>query len=118
MMHFLANENFPIASVRDLRNAGHDVAAIIEDSPAADDADILARALREDRVILTFDSDYGNLIYRDRLPAAAVVYLRYEPLTPEEPAQHILRLLAIDGMDLYNHFTVADRRHIRQRALP
>ena len=117
-MRFLADENFPIASVRKLRRAGYDVIAIIEDNPGIDDTTILAQAAAEDRIILTFDSDYGDLIFRDKLPAAPVIYLRYEPLTPEEPAAHILRLLALEGLTLPRRFTVVDRRRLRQRPLP
>jgi hypothetical protein len=40
-MHFLANENFPLESVRSLRTAGHDVAAVIEDSRGAKDHEVL-----------------------------------------------------------------------------
>ncbi len=118
MIKFLANENFPIASVRILQNAGYDVVAVIENNPGTDDITILAQAAAENRIILTFDSDYSNLIFRDKLPAAAVIYLRYEPLTPEEPASHIVRLLTIDELILPYRFTVVDRRHIRQRPLP
>lgn len=118
MMQFLANENFPIASVRILCRAGYDVVAIIEDNPGIDDTTILAQAVAENRIILTFDSDYGNLIFRDKLPPAAVIYLRYEPITPEEPAFHIVRLLAIEELALSQRFTVADRQSIRQRPLP
>ncbi|MGH7953113.1 MAG: DUF5615 family PIN-like protein [Limisphaerales bacterium] len=33
-MRFLANENFPAASVRLLRESGHDVLYVIEDFPS------------------------------------------------------------------------------------
>jgi len=42
-MLWLANENMPLASIRRLRDAGHDVAAVIEDAPGSDDATVLAR---------------------------------------------------------------------------
>ena len=74
-MDFVANENFPLFSVRLLRNAGHNVASIIEETPGATDSDILKRAQREKRIILTFDRDYGELIYRHRtFFAEGVVY--------------------------------------------
>ncbi|MEZ4706533.1 MAG: DUF5615 family PIN-like protein [Caldilineaceae bacterium] len=117
-MRFLANENFPLPSVRLLRGAGHDVVSITEESPGVADEQILRRALREERIILTFDRDYGELIYRRGMPAAAVLYLRYDPSTPHEPAHHILRLLRISNLDLAHRFTVADRERIRQRPLP
>ena len=36
-MNFLANENFPVNSIRLLRNVGHNVASIIEDTPGVRD---------------------------------------------------------------------------------
>ena len=53
-MRFLANENFPLPSVRLLRQAGYDVASITEDSPGMKDSEVLTRATDEQRVILTF----------------------------------------------------------------
>jgi predicted nuclease of predicted toxin-antitoxin system len=86
-MRFLSNENFPLVSVRLLRRAGFDIAAITEDSPGAKDSTVLTRAVSEQRVVLTFDRDYGELIYRAGLtPPSGIVYFRYDPLTPDEPA--------------------------------
>ena len=72
-MQFLANENVPVVSIRRLRAAGYDVASVIEDSPGATDEAILWQAHTERRIILTFDRDYGELIYRRRLPNPAGV---------------------------------------------
>ena len=63
-MQFLANENFPRKSVVYLRSAGYDVAYGSEDAPRAEDSEVIARAVLEGRIILTFDRDYGELIYR------------------------------------------------------
>jgi hypothetical protein len=52
-MDFLANENFPVNSIRLLRNGGHNVASIIEDAPGVKDYTILKRAYEEKRLILT-----------------------------------------------------------------
>lgn len=117
-MRFLANENFPLASVNQMRRAGHDIAATVEDSPGAKDPEVLARAVREGRVVLTFDRDYGELIYRLGLPRpAGVVYFRFDPVAPEEPAEHLLRLLIVTDVSLEGRFTVAERGHLRQRPL-
>jgi predicted nuclease of predicted toxin-antitoxin system len=60
-MWFLANENFPLPSVRLLRQAGYDVASITEDSPGIEDSEVLTRAANEQQVVITFDRDYGEL---------------------------------------------------------
>ncbi len=117
-MQFLANENFPLKSVRILRGAGHEVAAVIEDSPGAKDHEIMVRAAREEHIILTFDRDYGELIYRLRHPIpAGLIYFRFAPSTPREPAEIVLQLLTVKGLVLEGRFTVVERTQIRQRPL-
>ena len=118
-MRFLANESFPLASVKRLREAGHDVAAVIQDSPGAKDSEVLACAVRDNRIVLTFDRGYGELIYRLGLPVPmGIVYFRYDPLTPEEPAEQLNRLLEVSGVSLERRFTVLERLQVRQRPLP
>jgi predicted nuclease of predicted toxin-antitoxin system len=118
-MRFLANENFSIPSVQLLRAAGHEVAAVIEESPGAADIDILARAAREDYIILTFDRDYGQLIFQRRLPSpAGVVYFRLTPLNPAEPAERLLHFMSRRETTFAGLFTVLQRDQVRQRPLP
>jgi predicted nuclease of predicted toxin-antitoxin system len=118
-MKFLANEDVPLVSIRRLRAAGYDVASIIEDSPGLKDESVLSRAHTEQRIILTFDRDYGELIYRRRLPTpAGVAYFRFAPSTPEEPAERFIELLGIGHITLEGQFTVVGRGWIRQRPLP
>lgn len=62
-MRFLADENFPLPSIRLLSVAGHDVAAVALKSPGISDEAVMDRAVREKRILLTFDRDYGNLPY-------------------------------------------------------
>lgn len=117
-MHFIADENFPFPSVKLLRDAGHDVAAVIRDSPGATDEEVLSRAVRERGIILTFDRDFGELIFRRGISAPpSVVYFRFDPATPAEPAEYLLRLLEERVILLEDRFTVAEREQVRQRRL-
>jgi predicted nuclease of predicted toxin-antitoxin system len=118
-MRFLADENIPLASVRRLRDAGHDVAAVSEGSPGASDSEVLTQATRQSRVILTFDRDYGTLVYREVAPApTGVVYYRFAPRSPEEPAERLLGLLMVPSLVIEGRFTVVERTQTRQRSLP
>jgi predicted nuclease of predicted toxin-antitoxin system len=118
-MQLLANENFPLVSVQLLRQANYDIASITEDSPGIEDPEVLARAVDEQRIILTFDRDYGELIYRFRLPPPkGVIYLRFRPHTPEEPAAILLDLFQTEGFQIDGRFTIIERDRIRQRPLP
>jgi predicted nuclease of predicted toxin-antitoxin system len=119
MARYLANENFPLASANVLREAGHDVLAVVREMPGESDVNILAAAAGEARVILTFDRDYGELIFRRGRPVPpGVIYFRYDPLTPEEPGLHLLRLARTEGLSFERNFTVVERGYVRQRPLP
>ena len=61
-MRFLADENFPGPAVRALEASGHDVVWVRLVAPGAADAQVLARASREARILLTFDKDFGEFI--------------------------------------------------------
>ena len=117
-MDFLANENFPLLSVRLLREAGHHVVGIIQEAPSSKDKDILKRAHTERLIILTFDRDYGELIYRHQaLPPAGVVYFRFAPATPSEPAEILLNVMDRAALSVIGKFTVVERGRVRQRSL-
>ncbi len=118
MIGFLANENFPLASVELLRTYGFDVASVSLLIPGADDSVVLERAHTEGRIVLTFDRDYGELLYSLGLPAPpGVVYFRFLPRTSQEPAEILLTLIR-SKIELTGRFTVVERRQVRQRPLP
>lgn len=69
--------------------------------------------------MLTFDRDYGSLLYaRGSQPPEGVVYFRFAPSSPEEPAEYLLALVERFGPSLVGTLTVAERDRVRQRPLP
>ena len=62
-MRLCANENISKECVIRLRKAGHDVSWIRAIAPGSPDLDLLARALAEDCLLITFDKDFGELVY-------------------------------------------------------
>ena len=118
-MQFLANENFPLESVRLLKEAGHQIEAVILQCPGISDDEVLLIARDENRIILTFDRGYGDLIYRKRLAKpSGLVCFRFDPIEPSEPAERLFAIMQISDLTLEGKFTIADRLRIRQRPLP
>jgi len=66
-LRFLADENIPIASVEALRGAGHDVVAVAEVAQGASDRAVLRIACDESRLLVTFDRDFGALVFGETL---------------------------------------------------
>jgi len=69
-MRFLADESCDFAVVRALREAGHDVLAIREVSPRAEDSAVVDRAHREERLLLTEDRISASSCTRAAWPQA------------------------------------------------
>lgn len=105
----LANENLPAPSIRRLRAAGLDIVSIREESPGIDDVSVLGRAVTEQRWLLTFDMDYGELIFRHAHAAPpALVLFRLSRYDVEEPATRLLTLLDRTDADVGGYFVIAN----------
>ena len=96
-MKFPADENFPRPALLILRDAGNDIRSVAEESPGLSDEEVAALCDRDERVLLTFDKDFGELVFRKGLRAgSAIVLFRLVPESPAE-VQTILRPLIETG---------------------
>jgi len=114
----LADENWPRPALLALRAAGLNVQSVAELMPRASDAEVLRHAAAAGRWVLTFDRDYGELVFaRAAPPPPAIVYLRQGAYAPEWPARILLDLLPqVDWV--HGHLVVVSGRSVRRRALP
>jgi predicted nuclease of predicted toxin-antitoxin system len=114
----LANENFPVPAVRKLRAAGIDVVAVTDVMPAAADTEVLALARQQGRWIVTFDRDYGELVFKNGLPAPpAILYLRQEPYPADRPADLVLAMISEPKL-AEGFLVVISERGVRRKRFP
>ena len=93
-MRLLADENVHGFVIRRLRGAGLNVEAVAEAAPGTSDRNILLRPDIADLILITYDSDFGELIYKHGLPApAAVIYSRLGRAEPRFIADEIIELI-------------------------
>jgi predicted nuclease of predicted toxin-antitoxin system len=71
-----------------LREQGHDVLDARDLGPDPGDRALLERAAAETRILVTIDTDFGELIYVSRIPHAGLVRL------PDVPADRRIALIA------------------------
>ena len=115
-MKLLANENFPIKSILYLKRNGFDIISIGIDNPSIQDHAVMTIAIKEQRTILTFDRDYGELIFKyNYKPQRGVIYLRLDEYEADEPGKIIEELINRKEFDFDNALTVLDKNGIRQR---
>jgi predicted nuclease of predicted toxin-antitoxin system len=56
-----------------LSDEGHDVVSAIDVDPRATDETLLDFAVHEDRILITEDKDFGELVFVQRLPHPTIV---------------------------------------------
>jgi predicted nuclease of predicted toxin-antitoxin system len=116
MTRLLLDENFPHSAARGLADGGHDVLAGSIAAPGIDDISVLALARQELRSLVTFDSDFGDLVFHQgAAPPPAIVYLRLHPIVSAEVVA--LTLQALQG-PLEGNFIVVTRDGMRRRPFP
>lgn len=117
-MRLLANENFPLDAVLALRENGHDVAWIREDARGSNDEQVLARGQQEERILITFDKDFGELAFRSKLPATSgMILFRISAPSAQHVAQVAVQAIA-SRTDWAGHFSVIEDNRIRMTPLP
>lgn len=115
-MIFLADENFPVTSFRVLLELGYDIKHVAFDMPSIADSDVTDFAIKENRIILTFDGDYGTLIFKFGYRPPGVDYFRLQNIKAYEPAYLIINLVK-EGYQLEHMHTVVENDNIRQRRI-
>lgn len=117
-MQFLADENCDALMVRTLRESGYDVHYVLEHSPGAADADVLALSLSDQRLLITEDLDFCELVYRDGKPAYGILLIRISSDQRSIKAQRIIELVETYGEQLVGSLTSLSVDDIRIRLLP
>jgi len=116
-VHWLVDEcvdaNFPTL----LRQLGHDVVYMSDVAPRTEDIEVLARAARENRLLLTEDKDFGDLVFRQARPVPGIVLLRIDPSRRSRKGARLMVVIDRFGETLFGRYTVIEDARFRSRRL-
>lgn len=93
MTQFLVDEGCDAIVVRTLRKLNYDVLYVAEISPGKDDQDILTLGYQDQRIIITEDRDFCELVFRDNKPTFGIVLIRISDLNRLDKAVQITTLV-------------------------
>ncbi|MCL0079971.1 DUF5615 family PIN-like protein [Dehalococcoidia bacterium] len=116
-MKFVADECCDAGLVSLLRSDGHEVVYVKEFRPGALDKEVLEKAFAEERILITEDKDFGELVYRLKKPAYAVVLLRFEVYQRHLKWPRLKQLIDRYGYRLKGLFVAVDAEKFRLRPL-
>lgn len=112
-MRFLVDECTGPSVARWLVAQGHDAASIFDESPGLADTQVLQRAVAENRILITNDRDFGELIFREGRSHCGVLFLRLEDERPTSKIQVLQSVLAKHSNELENRFVVVTATEVR-----
>lgn len=116
-MKFLADENVEWPIVSRLRQLGYDIKAIKEISAGTDDEVVLQLAMKEDRILLTNDMDFGRLVLHQKKDSAGVVLMRFSQESSVQKIKVVEHLFKFHSEKLAKHFTVISEDQIKIRPI-
>ncbi len=116
-MNFLFDQSADFRLIPFLQRLGHDVTAVSRDYPSSlDDEEILAIAQREDRVVITTDLDFGEMVARRALPHAGLILLRLPGAPLQTKIDRLASVLHDHAQDLaQRRLLVVTSQRIRVR---
>lgn len=117
-MRFLADECCDVAIVKALRKAGHDVKSVAETASGSDDTDVIRLAIREKRILITEDKDFGQLVYAHGHSSGGVIFLRYSVSARLRITEDVVKLVKQSGKTLIGCFVVVQPGRIRVSRIP
>ncbi|MBO3755324.1 MAG: DUF5615 family PIN-like protein [Candidatus Brockarchaeota archaeon] len=95
-----------------LRQKSVDIISVAEVSPGLSDREILDLASKQGRIVITFDVDFGRLVFREKLKVNVVILLRIIPKSPRHITKKVENILA-SGIPMENCFLIVKEDDVR-----
>lgn len=115
-MKFFLDENVDLRLVPFLTSLGHDVSSVRSRSLRGQPDDkLLELATQENRILLTHGRDFGELVFRRRMPHSGIVLLRLKDDSVENIQNRLRHVLTHYAEDQFRHFIVVSQEDVRVR---
>src|SRR5579859_3945531 len=114
-MKFLLDENADARLATYLERLGHDVTSVARGyTPGASDASLLSLAEAEQRILITNDRDFGELVFHQRHTHTGVILFRLRSVSLASKIAALDRTLTQHTEEL-DQFLVVTERGVRIR---
>lgn len=113
----LVDECVDVGVVSSLRSDGHDVVDIAAVAPSITDAAVSSLARDQNRLLLTEDKDFGELVFRLVTPVPGLVLIRIAPELRSRKPGRLRMAIEVYGSALFGRYTVIEPGRFRSRPL-
>lgn len=98
-----------------LYKSGYDVLPVRKINPRMSDSEIIGIAAKDNRVIITMDKDFGELVYNSDLIHKGILLLRTENCSGDKKAKILSEILIKYSSELEENFCVFSKDRLRIR---
>jgi len=112
-MRFLVDECTGPAVAQWLRIQNHDVISVYDEIRGADDRDVIRKAFEQDRILITNDKDFGELVFREKKPHKGIILLRLEDERTANKISVLKHLLEKYQKSISGNFIVVTETNVR-----
>ena len=117
LVRWLIDECADAEFAETLRQSGHDVVYMADVAPRSTDKEVIERAHGEQRLLLTEDKDFGDLVFRQALPVSGIVLVRIDSKRRHLKTPRLTAALNQFGDKLVGNYTVVEEARFRSRPL-
>jgi len=114
-LRFLIDLGVGIKVEKWLKDNDYDLKTVRDLDPCFPDTDILSLAANENRIIMTMDKDFGELVYKSGLPHSGVLLLRLEGASGDEKVRIVRKIIGGFFQKLPGRFSVYQNGKVRIR---
>lgn len=112
-MKFLVDECVGPTVAKWLKQNNYDALSVYDDLPGIDDEAVLRKAVTENRILITSDKDFGEMIFKNKMPHCGILLLRLIDEKPTNKIRILENILENYHQDLSDNFVVATEKIIR-----
>ena len=114
-MRFIVDECVGPTVAEWLFSIGHDVLSIYDNLRGISDEEIIQIGNDENRIIITNDKDFGELIFKKGMKASCVILLRLKDETPTNKIKRLSVLFENYPPNQIHGFIVVNEKIIKKR---
>jgi predicted nuclease of predicted toxin-antitoxin system len=114
---FVADESVDYNLIKFLRNNGLTIFSIQEDASSIKDNFVLQIAREQDAILITEDKDFGELVFKLKMPHKGLLLLRINGTSLQEKCELVLQFIIKFSPELVSNFAVIKQRKLRIRKL-
>jgi len=96
-----------------LQEKGYDVKSVRDINPRAKDSEVLHLAVAENRMVITMDKDFGELVYNSGKAHSGVLILRLEDANGAQKIMTLQKILSEHADKMENKFCVFQHGRLR-----